>query len=100
MQASYPPQFQREYGCTEADWLRWLPGAVGGHRLEIPARGRAQVAIGEGQLALSWQPLPPRKIALAEFPRQEVGFRFEGVEAAQRHAFMRYFDLYLQRGGG
>jgi hypothetical protein len=29
MQAYYPECFEREMGCTEADWLRWLPQAVG-----------------------------------------------------------------------
>jgi len=29
MQSCYPECFDREMGCTEADWLGWLPGAVG-----------------------------------------------------------------------
>jgi len=29
-----------------------------------------------------------------------VSFRFAGVDAPQRHAFMTRFDLYMQRGGG
>ncbi|TXT33069.1 MAG: hypothetical protein FD135_5564, partial [Comamonadaceae bacterium] len=29
MQAFCPERFERDMGCTEADWLRWLPQAVG-----------------------------------------------------------------------
>jgi hypothetical protein len=29
-----------------------------------------------------------------------VNYRFEGVSESEREAFMRYFDLYMQRGGG
>jgi len=29
-----------------------------------------------------------------------VSFRFEGLDARQRRAFMKRFDLYMQRGGG
>jgi len=96
----YLAEFTREYGCTEAEWLGWLPGAVRTHRLERPGPGQARVAVDAGSLALEWQALPPRRIALAQFPRQEVRFRFEGLSDGERAAFMRYFDLYMQRGGG
>ena len=39
-------------------------------------------------------------IALVRLPRLHVGFRFEGLDADQRLAFMKRFDLYMQRGGG
>ena len=39
-------------------------------------------------------------IALVRLPRLHVEFRFEGLEADQRFAFMKRFDLYMQRGGG
>jgi hypothetical protein len=29
-----------------------------------------------------------------------VSFRFAGVDEAARYAFMKRFDLYMQRGGG
>ena len=92
--------FAREYGCTEAEWLRWLPGAVRDHMLSLPAPGQACVAIGSGRLALCWTVLPLRRIALVSLARMKVEFSFEGVEARARTDFMRYFDLYLQRGGG
>lgn len=96
----YPAEFEREHGCTEAEWLRWLPGAVREHRLELPCSGRALVAVGAGRLELRWRPLPPRQIALMRMPRMTVSYCFEGVDEAGRIEFMRYFDLYLQRGGG
>ncbi|GIX25601.1 MULTISPECIES: hypothetical protein [Caldimonas] len=91
--------FERDMGCTEAEWLAWLPGAVGQAPLRLD-RGQAQVELGSGRLTLRWQALPPRRIALVQLPRLSVSFRFEGVEARLRQAFMRHFDLYMQRGGG
>jgi hypothetical protein len=94
------PAFEREQGCTEAEWLRWLPGAVGAHRLERPGPGAAVVTVGSGTLRLDWEVLPPRRIALISMPRMTLRFGFDAVDAPARAEFMRYFDLYLQRGGG
>lgn len=100
MQSSYPAAFDREMGCTETELLAWLPGASGGRAVALRAGG-ASIEIGAGCLHLLWQVLPPRRIALITMPRLAVAFRFdEDVSADQRHAFMRYFDLYTQRGGG
>jgi hypothetical protein len=99
VQSDYPSSFEREMGCTEREWLSWLPGAVREHVLTLSA-GQAVVAIGSGRLLLHWQTLPPRQIALARFPRLEVSFRFDGLDDAARQTFMRYFDLCMQRGGG
>ena len=96
----HPALFEREHGCTEAEWLGWLPGAVRAHALSLPGPGSAEVSIGAGCLHLSWTVLPDRRIALARLPRLQVIYRFEAVEPAERATFMRYFDLYMQRGGG
>ena len=99
-----PPAFEREQGITEADWLACLPGAAGPHRLELQPPGRATVHIetgqGPGQLHLQWQVLPDRRIALLRMPRLQVAYRFEALADDERQRFMRYFDLFLQRGGG
>jgi hypothetical protein len=92
--------FEREYGCTETEWLRWLPGAVRDQALSQPAAGQARVAIGSGELRLGWTVLPPRQIAMIRLPRMTVTFAFDAVSNEARTDFMRYFDLYLQRGGG
>ncbi len=99
MQSSYAERFEREMGCTELEWLRWLPAAVGAHGWQL-AQGSAAVQIGEGRLALNWRTGAPRAIALMRMPRLIVDFRFDGLDAAQRYAFMKRFDLYMQRGGG
>ncbi len=99
MQAQYPADFRREMGCTEAELLMWLPGAVNGHALRLMPNS-AEVDIGAGRLELAWRALPPRRIALLHMPRLAIAFHFEGIGQAERQAFMRYFDLYMQRGGG
>ncbi len=93
-------RFEREYGCTETEWLRWLPGAVRAQPWQLTAPGRARVQIAAGQLTLSWTVLTPRAIGLVRMPRMAVRFVFDAVEAAEQREFLRYFDLYLQRGGG
>ena len=47
-----PRDFEREMGCTEAELLRWLPGAVNGHALALLPRS-AEVAIDAGRLELA-----------------------------------------------
>ena len=93
-------RFERDYGCTERDWLRWLPGAVREQPWQLDEGGRAQVHIGAGVLRLCWRALPPRQIAMVRMPRLAVNFEFVGVAAAEQQVFLRYFDLYMQRGGG
>jgi hypothetical protein len=97
-----PPEaaFEREHGCTDAEWRSWLPGAANTHALHLAAAPEARIDIAGGTLHLAWQVLPPRRIALISMPRLQVRYRFEGLDPAQRQAFMRYFDLYMQRGGG
>ena len=99
MQAHYADSFDREMGCTEAELLQWLPGATRGRPLSVGLQ-TASVVIDAGQLIVTWQTLPPRRIALFSLPRLAIQFRFSGVEDSSRQAFMRYFDLSTQRGGG
>jgi hypothetical protein len=99
MQARYAARFEREMGCTEAELLRWLPGAVGPHGLGVSERA-ARVTIGLGRLDLRWSVLPERRIALMRMPRLQVSFAFDNLDEATRGSFMRHFDLYTQRGGG
>jgi hypothetical protein len=100
MQSYYPAEFERELGCTEREWLMWLPRAVHGHALVLQP-GSATVTLVAGRLRLQWQVLPPRQIALARLPRLAVRFAFdEGIAEATRQDFMRRFDLYMMRGGG
>lgn len=97
--ADWPQAFEREMGCTEADWLRWLPPAIGAREWRSEP-GLATVKLEAGELHLAWRAGEPRTISLVRLPRLHVSFRFEGVAAPERRAFMERFDLYLQRGGG
>jgi hypothetical protein len=100
MQAHYAEQFERDMACTETEWLRWLPGATQGLPLDTSGAGQATVRMDGGQLRLHWRALPERQIALVRLPRLGVRFVFSGVDEDRRQRFMRYFDLYTQRGGG
>lgn len=100
MQADYPPVFERDMGCTEAEWLHWLPGAIGDHPWRREgSRLRVDFATG-GRLELAWTVASPRVIALIRLPRLLVQFRFDAVDDDRRYRFMKRFDLYMQRGGG
>ena len=99
MQSDYPEAFERDMACTPAEWLRWLPQAMG----DCPwaAQGPSLTAqVAQGVLRVSWQVAEPRRLGLAVIPRLLVRFTFDGVAHHDRRAFMRRFDLYTQRGGG
>ena len=99
MQSAYAAQFDREMGCSEDEWLMWLPAAIGAHPWERDGDS-ATVRIGAGTLRLDWRTGAPRTIAQVRLPRLHVSFRFDGLDAQQRLAFMKRFDLFMQRGGG
>ncbi len=99
MQSFYAERFERDMACTEAEWLRWLPQAVGDHHWKLQS-GAAGVRIGDGALGLKWVVAEPRVIALMKMPRLQVSFRFAGLTDDQRYTFMKRFDLFMQRGGG
>ena len=97
---AFDATFERDQGCTEAEWLGWLPGAVRDHPWQQTGPGQARIDIDGGSLQLHWEPLPPRRIALMCMPRMRVESRSNGLDAGARSRFMQYFDLYMQRGGG
>ena len=99
MQSAYAEQFEREMGCTQAEWLMWLPAAIGAHPWHRDGCSVA-VDIASGTLKLDWRTGEPRVIAMVRLPRLHVNFRFQNLDADQRFAFMKRFDLYMQRGGG
>lgn len=99
VQASYAAHFVREMGCVEAEWLRWLPAAIGDHPWSRDGSSAA-VNLHGGRLVLRWRALEPMRIGLVRMPRLEVEFEFTDLGADARLIFMRRFDLYMQRGGG
>lgn len=86
-------------GCTADELRGWLPHASGGRAIEWH-EGGAVVSLDGGYATLSWQTLPPRRIALIVLPRLQVRIGARGVNEAAWQRFMKYFDLYTQRGGG
>lgn len=100
MQSFYPERFERDMGCTEAEWLRWLPAALGTRPWQQQPPGGVQVDLAVGRLALTWQVAAPRRLGLVRIPRLLVQFAFDGTDPTERYAFMQRFDLYMQRGGG
>jgi len=99
MQSSYAARFERDMGCTESEWLGWLPAAMGLCPWQ-QSQQTAQATIGAGTLQLRWQVMPPRVIALMRMPVLRANFEFQNLNADERYSFMRRFDLYMQRGGG
>lgn len=102
MQSTYLEQFDREMGCTVAEWLMWLPAAMGEAtwRQQGDAVQASLLAAPGATLRLSWRVGEPRRIALMVMPRLHVHFAFNGLDDGQRYTFMKRFDLYMQRGGG
>lgn len=99
MQSFYAEHFERDVGCTSAEWRRLLTGALA--TFDWQDLGDAvQVTVGTGHLRIRWAPLAPRVIALMRVPRLQVCFDFEGLSADQRLSFMKRLDLYTHRGGG
>ena len=99
MQGHYPFAFEREMGCTEAELRAWLPGAV--REAPIVWRDRrAEIALDGGTASIEWQTREPRRIALIVLPILHVRFAAANIDEATWQRFMRYFDLYTQRGGG
>ncbi len=99
MQAFYAENFDREMGCSENEWLGWLPNAIGLHPYKQVAQA-VTASIDAGKLTLSWRVSSPRTNALARTPRLLVSFRFSALDDLQRYRFMKRFDLHMQRGGG
>jgi hypothetical protein len=104
LQSYYAASFTRQMGCTEAEWLGWLPAAIGAHVWHRDA-SRLTVQIEQpdqttGVLTVSWQIEPVRRIALIQMPCLQVRFDFVNMNDVQRYTFMRRFDLYMHRGGG
>lgn len=99
MQAHYPLVFEREMGCTEAELRSWLPGASR-ERAIVWGTSGAEIALDAGLVSITWRTGVPRRIALISLPRLQVRFAACGIDEAAWQRFMRYFDLYTQRGGG
>ena len=92
-------ELRREMGCTRDEFLRWLPGASR-HAPIVSAGDVCRILSDHGTVEIAIAELPPRRIASITLPVLEVRFRFDGMGAEARAAFLDYFDHYTRRGGG
>ena len=98
-----PVELVREMGCTEADFLRWLPGATKHAPIKTACQDDGElyiVSADAGTVEIMTSRQAPRRIAGITLPVLHVRFRFIGMDALQRQAFLAYFDHYTRRGGG
>ena len=59
------------------------------------------VELDGGSVAITYTPKEGRRLSpLLVMPAADVTFAFNGVEDAERTAFIAKFDLVFQRGGG
>jgi len=87
---------------TLADFARSISvlagEACGQQALDL---GRVRVPVDTGHVDISFEVLPRRRLGgLLDLPQAGVKLRFGDVDASQRVAFLRRFDLAFQRGGG
>ena len=92
MQALYAENFDREFDCSEKQWLGMLPGAMGAHPYQLMDHALS-ARIGSGQLVLSRRAAATRGGAQRRVAGLLVSFRFSGLDEAQRYVFMQRFDL-------
>jgi len=91
--------FDRVMSCSRADLARWLTEFSGSDH-GMAQSGRAQIALPWGDLAVTTEDLPERRIGLARFRWLRVRFIApEGCEEPARQWITR-FDQHTQRGGG
>ncbi len=92
-------ELRREMGCTRDEFLRWLPGAS--RHAPVMANGDVyRILSKHGPVEIRIAEMPPRRIGSIALPVLDVRFRFTGIDASARKAFLDYFDQYTRRGGG
>jgi hypothetical protein len=89
----------REMGCTEKEFLYWMPGALGTDAFE-KVEGEIRLEQSRLQIRIRFQTLEPRRIALVSIPRLLITFEFETPDVQDIGVFLKRFDAYTRRGGG
>lgn len=91
--------FDRVMSCSRADLARWLTEFSGSDH-GMGATGTADIALPWGELKVTTEEQPERRIGLARFRSLRVRFIApEGCEEQAREWITR-FDRHTQRGGG
>ncbi len=94
-----PERVEKLMGLTLADFQRTI-GPLTGAPLPA-ARTTAEIGVSGGHVVIAYEPRPGLRLsALVEMPLAAVTITFHGLDAPERTAFMRRFDLAFQRGGG
>ncbi|MCB1874262.1 MAG: hypothetical protein KDI49_20040 [Gammaproteobacteria bacterium] len=99
MNADIPAVFFREMGLTFSEFMRTLPAAIEPLTFNLDGRS-VSILHPAGSIQLVLHETGERKIASMRLPVTRVEFRFTGLDALHRKAFMDRFDLYFHRGGG
>ena len=86
-------------GVTHREFFRELPAAIAHRRFRADGN-RVYVELDDASLVITLSPERIRRVAALRLPYTVVSFEFKGVEASDRQAFMRRFDLCFRRGGG
>lgn len=82
------------------DFLRRLPGAVGG---EVAGNDGSDcyTGIGEqGRWTVRLAPLPELTIGRIRLPRLQVHLELDGFDQPARKSFLARWELNFRRGGG
>jgi hypothetical protein len=90
---------RREMGCTRAEFLAWLPGAVRGAPVRIEG-DLVRIDYAGGEVWIGLAPATQRRAGALSLPVLGVSMRFVAIAAADRDEFLRHFDLFTSRGGG
>jgi len=89
-------------GFSREEFIRVLPRALAGYRVESSGADRWRISDPERLLQASLQitPAPPRRLGALSLPVLAVRLEFpEGTEP-RRQEFLRRFERGFQRGGG
>ncbi len=92
-------RLHRDWGCTRAEFIGWLPGATRHASLQIDGHMATVITHG-GRVQIAMEEKPPRRVGLIALPVLAVTFSFRGLDELTRDDFLAYFDLYTRRGGG
>jgi hypothetical protein len=86
-------------GCTRAEFMGWLPGATRQASFRVDG-DKVTVITHGGQVQISLEEKPLRRMGLVALPVLGITFCFCGLDELARDDFLAYFDLYTRRGGG
>ena len=92
-------QLHRDMGCTRAEFIDWVPGAIRQAPFQIDGDLVTVITHG-GRVQILLEEKPPRRIGLLALPVLGVTFSFRGLDKPKLDDFLDHFDLYTRRGGG